>query len=225
MPDGPAIVLANEFFDALPVHQAIKQSDGWHERVVEIDADGNLAFGIADDPIPLFDQLLPPSVRDAPIGAIYEWRTDNLALELGRARGAPGRRGAGRSTTAMSRARSATPCRRSAATPSPIRWQSPGEVDLTAHVDFQALALAAESMGARVHGPVDQAEFLRGLGIEKRAAALEGAMRRRRRPPRSTARSSGLLGEGRTGMGKLFKVIAHRRSEARPLAGLRAADR
>src|SRR5262249_28587921 len=49
---------------------------------------------------------------------------------------------------------------------------APGTVDLTAHVDFEALALAAESMGARVHGPVDQAVLLRNLGIEARAATL-----------------------------------------------------
>jgi len=45
VPDGPVIVLANELFDALPVNQAIKQFNGWYERVVEIDHDGNLAFG------------------------------------------------------------------------------------------------------------------------------------------------------------------------------------
>ena len=51
--------------------------------------------------------------------------------------------------------------------------ESPGAVDLTAHVDFQAFALAAESMGAGVTGPIAQAEFLRNLGIEKRAASLK----------------------------------------------------
>ena len=61
VPEGPAIVLANELFDALPVNQAIKQFNGWYERVVEIDADGNLAFGIANEVIPLFDQLVPAS--------------------------------------------------------------------------------------------------------------------------------------------------------------------
>ena len=35
VPSGPNIIIANEFIDALPVHQAIKQADGWHERVVE----------------------------------------------------------------------------------------------------------------------------------------------------------------------------------------------
>ncbi len=62
VPEGPAIILANEFFDALPIHQAVKQNDGWHdERTIEID-DDILAYGIA-----------PPLVRAAPNGAIFEW--------------------------------------------------------------------------------------------------------------------------------------------------------
>jgi SAM-dependent MidA family methyltransferase len=77
-------VLANELFDALPVNQAIKQFNGWYERVVEIGHDGNLAFGMADEVIPLFEQLVPPSMRDVPIGAVYEWRADNLPLSLSR---------------------------------------------------------------------------------------------------------------------------------------------
>jgi SAM-dependent MidA family methyltransferase len=84
---------------------------------------------------------------------------------------------------------------------------APGTVDLTAHVDFQALALAAEGMGVRAHGPISQAEFLRRMGIDRRAGALKA---------RTTAEKSSdidvavarLTGEGRTGMGKLFKVIA-----------------
>jgi NADH dehydrogenase [ubiquinone] 1 alpha subcomplex assembly factor 7 len=48
VPDGPVIVLANEYFDALPVNQAIKQFNGWYERMVEIDSAGNLVFGIAN---------------------------------------------------------------------------------------------------------------------------------------------------------------------------------
>ena len=125
VPDGPAIVLANEFFDALPINQAIKQFNGWYERVVEIDGNDNLVFGIANEVIPLFDQLVPAAVRDAPVGAIYEWRTDNLALAHRPARGAPGRRRAGRSTTVTPRAQPARPCRRSAGTPSSIRCSRP----------------------------------------------------------------------------------------------------
>ncbi len=44
VPGGPSLIIANEFIDALPVHQAVKQADGWHERVVDIGADGNLVL-------------------------------------------------------------------------------------------------------------------------------------------------------------------------------------
>lgn len=206
LPDGPAIVFANEFFDAIPVNQAIKQFNGWYERVVEIDGAGNLAFGIASDVIPLFDQLIPPAVRDVPIGTIYEWRTDNLPLALGQRMLRQGgaalvvdyghtRSAAGETLQAIAGHTFASPL------------LNPGEVDLTAHVDFQAFASAAESMGARVHGPIEQARFLRQLGIEKRAAALANAA-----PPDKAqaikAATARLLDESETGMGRLFKAIA-----------------
>ena len=58
VPDGPAIIIANEFFDALPVNQAVKQADGWHERVVGIDPEGNLAFALGPEPLKFFEQTL-----------------------------------------------------------------------------------------------------------------------------------------------------------------------
>ena len=51
--------------------------------------------------------------------------------------------------------------------------KNPGQADVTAHVDFQALVRAAEDLGARVHGPVTQGEFLKRLGIETRAVTLQ----------------------------------------------------
>ena len=47
VPEGPAVILANEYFDVLPIHQVVKRETGWHERVVEIDANGKLVFGAA----------------------------------------------------------------------------------------------------------------------------------------------------------------------------------
>jgi SAM-dependent MidA family methyltransferase len=206
VPDGPLIVVANEFFDALPVNQAIKQLNGWYERVVEIDGDGNLVFGIANETIPLFEQLVSANVRDAPFGAICEWRTDSLPLALsqrvvrqggaalvvdyGHVESAPGE-----TLQAVGGHAFANPL------------LTPGEVDITAHVDFQALAMAAESMGARVHGPVDQGQFLRNLGVEKRTAALKAYAPREKIDEIDFAVRR-LLGEGRTEMGKLFKAMA-----------------
>jgi NADH dehydrogenase [ubiquinone] 1 alpha subcomplex assembly factor 7 len=205
VPEGPMILLANEFFDALPVHQAVMCADGWHERVVKIDENGKLRFSIARDPIPLFEQLLPRGLR-AQIGAIFEWRTDQTALELGRrvrqSEGAAlvidyghAKSEPGDTLQALSKHNYADPL------------LSPGLVDLTAHVDFQALAEAAESMGAVAHGPVEQGEFLRRLGIETRAVALKKTA-----PPgkvaevdRGLQRLTGDIGRG---MGRLFKAIA-----------------
>ena len=206
VPEGPAIILANEFFDALPINQAIKQFNGWYERVIEVDQDDNLVFGIANEVIPLFDQLVPMAVREAPVGAIYEWRTDNLALGIGqrvtRERGAAliidyghTKSGTGETLQAVGGHAFVNPL------------ISPGEVDLTAHVDFEAITLAAESMGARTHGPVDQARLLRNLGIDKRAAALKAYASPEKAAEIDTA-CQRLLGENRTGMGKLFKAIA-----------------
>jgi NADH dehydrogenase [ubiquinone] 1 alpha subcomplex assembly factor 7 len=217
VPDGPSIILANEMFDVLPVNQAIKQINGWYERVIELDKDDRLAFGIAPEVIPLFDQLIPDSVRDAPIGSIYEWRADTLPLAIGRrvaqqngaaliidyghVRSAPGE-----TLQAVG----------SHAFVSPLL--SPGQVDLTAHVDFQAVGNAAESMGARLHGPIEQARFLRNLGIEQRTKTLMAAA-----PPEKVADIQGavkrLLGEGRTDMGKLFKALAISHQSLRDLPG------
>jgi SAM-dependent MidA family methyltransferase len=206
VPEGPLIVLANEFFDALPIRQAVMCADGWHERVIKIGEDDKLHFSIDRDPIPLFDKLLPSALRAAKIGEIFEWRADNIALEIGRrvvrSGGAAliidyghGESAIGDTLQAVGGHEFAEPL------------LAPGLVDLTAHVDFQALAQAAEGMGARVHGPLPQGEFLRRLGIEERAAALKAAA-----PPDYAgtidAALTRLTSEDRTGMGRLFKAIA-----------------
>ena len=82
-----------------------------------------------------------------------------------------------------------------------------GQRRLTAHVDFEALAQCAESMGARIHGPIRQRDLLLRLGIDKRAAALKA------RAPRDKAAEieialSRLIADGARGMGELFKAVA-----------------
>ncbi len=71
----------------------------------------------------------------------------------------------------------------------PLR--APGNADLTAHVDFEALAQCAESMGARIHGPIRQRDLFLRLGIEKRAAALKASAPREQGRRRSISRSRG----------------------------------
>jgi len=85
--------------------------------------------------------------------------------------------------------------------------KNPGQADVTAHVDFQALVRAAEDLGARVHGPVPQGDFLKRLGIETRAVTLMA-----KATPEVSEDISGalqrLVGGGRGGMGSMFKVLA-----------------
>ncbi len=205
VPEGPAVILANEYFDVLPIHQAVKRDTGWHERVVEISGSGALVFGVAPDPIPRFEVLLPPLVRMAPVGAVFEWRPDAEIMKIAtRVRDQGGaaliidyghvRSDVGDTFQAIAKHSFADPL------------QSPGRADLTAHVDFQALARAAEDVGARTHGPVTQGEFLKRLGIETRAVSLMA-----KATPQVSEDISGALqrltGEGRGAMGSMFKVL------------------
>lgn len=205
IPAGPCLIVANEFIDALPVHQAVKQPDGWHERVVIISADDTLAIAPADDPLPHFEATLPRGLRLSPDGSIYEWRADNVALEIGRRVREGGAAliidyghvwyGLGETLQAVSGHAFADPMR------------SPGEADLTAHVDFEALAQSAESMGARVHGPVAQRDWLRRMGIDKRATVLKSHAPYNKSIEIDQAVSR-LTASGPKGMGELCKVIA-----------------
>ncbi len=218
VPEGPSIIFANEYFDVLPIHQAVKRETGWHERVVELDATGRLVFGAAADPIPRFEVLLPPLVRAAPVGAVFEWRSDAEIMRLAaRVRDQGGaaliidyghlRSDAGDTFQAIARHTYADPLR------------APGQADLTAHVDFQALSRAAEDVGARVHGPVTQGEFLKRLGIETRAFSLM-----QKATPEVSADISAALKRltdtGRGGMGSMFKALAVSDPGLISLAGL-----
>lgn len=204
VPAGPVIILANEFLDALPVHQMIKHSDGWHERVVAINAAGNLVLGSSAHPVPNFERVLPKNVRAAPVGSIYEWRSDNVAFEIGRRvrdNGAALVIDYGHAKSDVGDTLQAIGQHAFADTLS-----APGSVDITAHVDFEALGSAAESMGAAVHGPIDQRDFLLRLGIEARADALKAAALPEKKAEIESAIER-LTQPGRTGMGRLFKAM------------------
>jgi NADH dehydrogenase [ubiquinone] 1 alpha subcomplex assembly factor 7 len=217
VPEGPVIVIGNEFVDALPVIQMVKLDDGWHERVVDIDRAGHLTFGVAPDPVPRFDQLLPARLRTASVGAFYEWRSDRFALELGRRIARDGgaallidyghtRSGLGETLQAVAAHGYADPL------------AAPGSVDLTAHVDFEALTHAVECMGARTHGPLTQGEFLNRLGIDVRAATLKAGVDVDAAHDIDAALVR-LTGAGRNDMGELFKAIAFSHPSLRTLPG------
>lgn len=204
VPKGPAIILANEFFDALPVNHAVKTERGWHERRIQIDPNGELAFTIGPEPMPFFQTLLPPALRAPRAGAIFEWRADAAAIDLGRCiadnRGAGLVIDYGHTETGLGETLQAVGQHAYA---DPLTF--PGSLDLTAHVDFQSLARAVEAMGARGFGPIEQSQFLRRLGIEQRAATLKADSARAGEIDEALAR---LIGQNRTAMGELFKVAA-----------------
>lgn len=204
VPDGPAIVIANEFLDALPVRQILRCAEGWCERRVGL-ADERFVF-VAGPPLLSLPGHLTPAQRAAPQGAIVELPeaaqalVARLAARLARAGGAalfvdygPAIGGVGDTLQALRQHRFVDPL------------AMPGAVDLTAHVDFAALAAAARGAGAGVWGPVPQAVLLTRLGLHARAAMLaRGATPAARRA--LEAACARLIAPAQ--MGTLFKALA-----------------
>ena len=217
LPEGPALVVANEFFDALPIRQFPNTPRGWCERHVGLDTEGRLAFGLSPDPDPGVASL--PAFLAAPEGALIEVAPAAVALTAALARrlavqgGAllaidygSTRPGHGDSLQAVKSHRFVDPL------------AEPGEADLTTHVDFSALARAALASRAAVHGPVTQGSFLIDLGLKQRAATL-----RRDAGPEARAGvdadEARLIGQGEGEMGGLFKVMAIGDALLPPLPG------
>jgi NADH dehydrogenase [ubiquinone] 1 alpha subcomplex assembly factor 7 len=166
IPAGPAIIIANEFFDCLPVRHFVRGTDGWHERLVGLDSAGRLCFGLAPDPEPGFAVAGEPGeVWEASFAAAHVMAglaarlvaQGGAVLAIDYGYDAPPR---GETLQAVKRHRFADPL------------ADPGGADLTAHVDFRGLVRAARTAGAATYGPVPQGAFLARLGIHERAAAL-----------------------------------------------------
>jgi NADH dehydrogenase [ubiquinone] 1 alpha subcomplex assembly factor 7 len=204
VPAGPALILANEFLDALPVHQLERTDAGWCARQVAIDPTGRLAFQVAAEPSP-HGALLAQAVAAAPLGSIAELSPAARELVGALARRIVGQGGAallidyGHTISAPGDSLQAVRGHRV----HPV-LEAPGEADLTSHVDFAALAEIAGALAA-VHGPVTQATFLRQLGIVARAETLAHG-----KPPAAAlgvrAALSRLIEPSQ--MGTLFKVMA-----------------
>jgi SAM-dependent MidA family methyltransferase len=215
LPAGPLVALANEFVDALPVDQLVKTEDGWHERRVGM-KNGRLAFGLDPAPLPGIEARLPARLRPSPSGAVYERRDlmpiGDIARRIAAHGGAALVIDYGHTRSAFGDTLQAVRAHRFA---DPL--DSPGEADLTAHVDFEALATAAEEQGTEVHGPVTQGIFLRRLGIELRAEKLKRALDAETRAA-IDAGIARLTGPA-PGMGELFKALAFAHRDLRALPG------
>ena len=192
LPRGPLLLLANEFLDALPIRQFVRRGSGWAERYV---ADG--AF--TEQPAAALD-------RAADDGEVVEVDEVAITLTTALAERIAAQGGAalfidyGPATSAPGDSLQAL---RGGTAANPLA--DPGSADLTAHVDFAALAQAARSVGAAVHGPRPQGLFLARLGLFQRTGALA-----RTQQPATASRlleSAKRLAEPDQ-MGRLFKVLA-----------------
>ena len=219
LPAGPLIIVANEFFDALPIRQFERRASLWHERLVGLAEDSQLCFVLS--PPQSANPMVPDSHKNAPDGTIVEvcpaaWNiVARLADAVGQHGGGAliidyghdGRR-AGNTFQAVKDHRFHRP------------FEMPGEVDLTAHVDFGALASAANTLSTVAYGPLAQGAFLEALGIRERADAL---MKEAPVALRDEIRSALARLTGTEEMGTLFKAMAIARSDTPPPPGFEIA--
>ncbi|WID97929.1 SAM-dependent methyltransferase [Bosea vestrisii] len=210
--EGPAIVVANEFLDALPLDQFVGTPEGWRERLIGLDGEGRLAFGLAAEP----DNAVTVA---APIGAVLEQPAVALEAVAAVARHVAAEGGAGLfidyGPTCSGFGDTLQAMKRHAFVDV---LAEPGDADLTVHVDFARMAQAGLAVGAAAHGAVTQRDFLLALGLQQRLEALS----RRATPAQAEALASGaerLIETGPTAMGELFKVLAVADPNLPPLPG------
>lgn len=182
LPDGPVILLANEFLDALPVRQFIRREAGWMERYVENGAYVELPveYNLPDDPVGSVREVNEEAITF--VRALAARGGIGLFIDYGPMNSAPGE-----SVQAIQDGKYADPL------------ANPGKADITAHVDFAALARVAHAQG-----PVKQNAFLTALGLYQRSDALA-----RKNPHK--AEDLKLAVQRLTApeaMGSLFKVLA-----------------
>ena len=201
LPPGPAVIIANEFFDALPVRHYVRTARGWCERMVGLDGGDRLSFGVSAAPEPDL-KIEAPYGSVFEVGACAQRVVAQLATRLQQQGGALLLIDYGHTQSALGETLQALKGHQFA---DPLI--DPGQADLTAHVDFAALGRAAVACGAQVFGPLPQGEFLQSLGIVQRANALK----RRASANEVAAIDSGLrrlTGSGDNDMGVLFKAMA-----------------
>ena len=203
LPPMPALILANEFFDALPVRQFVQTFRGWCENMVAV---ADEALVMTQRPLEAAEHnFIPPALREAAPGTVFEVspKTQNIMRDI--------TRHLATHTGAMLVIDYGYVAWSGAATVQAVSkhkhadiFERPGEVDLTAHVDFTTLAAAAREAGVEVSPVMGQGEFLKNLGIDIRADALKA----RATLPQAAAIDAALRRlTDADQMGFLFKVI------------------
>jgi NADH dehydrogenase [ubiquinone] 1 alpha subcomplex assembly factor 7 len=218
--DSPLLILGNEFLDALPVRQLVFTDTGWQEKVIKININDTLRlYKIeADNTV---KALIPSMLIPPKIGGHLEvsLEQDDFIAEISKIVLKQGGNAffvdygfthnvAGDTLQAV---KNHSYC---------DVLDSPGEVDLTAHVNFARLSQQLMEKNLTVHGPVSQGEFLKGLGIEVRAQSLSRVATDKQRIEIDSALKRLTGDKTKDGeMGALFKVIAFSSDPALNLAG------
>lgn len=171
--EGPVLVIANEFFDALPIRQFVRKPDGWHERQIGL-VGGKRAFGLSPTPIPATS--MPDAVANADMDTMLEVCFGGAEVMRQLARVVAKQGG---SILAVDYGYAQT---QTGDTLQGVRrhayadvLEAPGDTDLSAHVDFGALGNVARQAGLATQPLASQGDFLTRLGIADRARALAGA--------------------------------------------------
>jgi NADH dehydrogenase [ubiquinone] 1 alpha subcomplex assembly factor 7 len=198
IPDGPLILVGNEFLDALPIRQFEKTNSGWGERFVALKDFGQFGFILKPETLTNAPTANPGDIFETSpaIGAFIA----ALSARLARQGGAALFIDYGHKVTAVGDTLQAVKKHK----PCGI-FETPGAADLTAHVDFDAVAKTAQAAGLKTYGPLEQGTWLSTLGIKVRGVQLAKG-----KPP-EVAKSieSGITRlTAPDAMGALFKVIA-----------------
>lgn len=204
-PNMPMIVIASEFFDALPIHQFVRVTQGWSERQIIFDeANGSFAFS-ASAPNFAYYKLIPEKHHQAPVGSVVEFAPLASSIMTAIAHTIANNAGA---ALVIDYGHGESDIGETLQAAKDHQFHDvltdPGHADLTAHVDFSRLGQAAREAGAETFGPVEQGDFLTRIGIEARrdsliAANSDRAVSIREGTDRLTDREK---------MGRLFKCLA-----------------
>lgn len=198
--DAPLLIVANEFFDALPIHQLVRSADGWFDRMVALEGE-DFTFVAGKERM---DHIVPPSWTSAAQGAMIETSPAAVALMAEIARRLKEQGGAALVIDyGHLELRSGSTLQALKAHQKVDVFAHPGEADITAHVDFELLRQVAEDNGADVMGLTYQGEWLRQMGIDTRMEALQ---RRNPKEGQKIQRQRDRLVEDNQ-MGTLFKVL------------------
>jgi NADH dehydrogenase [ubiquinone] 1 alpha subcomplex assembly factor 7 len=167
--DRPLLIVANEFLDALPIRQLVRMGSGWRERMVGVAGEALVPVA-GDRPM---EAAVPAGFAKAAESAILETSpaaatvVQEVAARLAAQGGAALFIDYGHTVSQLGSTLQAVRAHRKVDV-----FLSPGEADLTAHVDFAALVPIAQAQGARWLGTTPQGGWLKALGIAARAQAL-----------------------------------------------------